>query len=385
MSQSSYKELHMVDNMYTKENNSKQSRLSISTLITFIFVLGIFLKQFYIGSSGSLQIGDVFMISPLLVILLVEKKIKIKSTDINIFIFIILSSLINLIYYMIYGNGKFIITNIYMTYSLFIIYIFRYLKNYKYFYYLLLRISKLIIILQLIIFILGLGRYFSYPSRYMGTFNDPNQFGYYILTMILVIHLTSNYLGKKVSLIYIIISLYLVYLSGSSGMLLGLLIFILSKFIIHYKFKKQLLIFVILAILIFLIIDNKYVGLIKHVLVNERLLRKVDGVNNLGDLVYELIADRNLYQILVNPYGFIYGTGEGYFERYGSILELHSTMIGLLYYYGFIPYVFFIRWLKLNFKDIDINNIPIAISLLFTAFTIVNHRQPIFWGLLVLI
>lgn len=385
MIQSSFVELNMSNNKNTIKNHSKKNGLNINKLIVFLFILGVFLKQFYLGSSGSLQIGDIFMISPLIVILVVDKKIKINITDINIFIFFILSSLINFIYYMIYGNDKFIITNIYMIYSMLIIYIFRYLKNYKYFYDFLLRISKIIIIMQLIIFILGLGRYFSYPSRYKGTFNDPNQFGYYILTMTLVIHLTSNYLEKKVNLIYFLIPLYLIYLSGSTGMMLGLLIFTVTKFIIHYKFKNQLFIFVILTILIILIIGNEYDRLVKYGLVNERLLRKLDGVNNLGDIAYKFIIDRNLYQILVNPFGFIYGTGEGYFERYGSILELHSTMIGLFYYYGFIPYLLLLRWIKLNLKDMDKNNIPIAISLIFTAFTIVNHRQPFFWGLLVLI
>lgn len=58
--------------------------------------------------------------------------------------------------------------------------------------------------------------------------------------------------------------------------------------------------------------------------------------------------------------------------------EVHSTMIGLLFYYGIVPYSFFVTWIVRNIKQ-QRRAIPIMLILILEAFTIINHRQPFFW------
>ena len=65
------------------------------------------------------------------------------------------------------------------------------------------RILKLILVVQLAVYVLGAGRiYYEYwdANRYMGTFNNPNQMAYVLFLTILLIYC---YDSEHLSLIHI--------------------------------------------------------------------------------------------------------------------------------------------------------------------------------------
>ena len=86
---------------------------------------------------------------------------------------------------------------------------------------------------------------------------------------------------------------------------------------------------------------------------------------------------------IIAPEYFLYGCGEGYWERFlsisGETRELHSTMISLWYCYGIVPYMFFIKWLWDNINNCPMSVAGVYIALILEALTLVNHRQPLFW------
>ncbi len=63
---------------------------------------------------------------------------------------------------------------------------------------------------------------------------------------------------------------------------------------------------------------------------------------------------------------------------------MHSTMIALCYYYGIMPYALFLKWLSDNLRDIPRRSVGVFIALILEAFTLANHRQPLFWTMFVM-
>lgn len=365
-------------------SSKSENKISISAITSIIFSLALFMKQFYLRASGTIQLGDTIFLLLFFILVLNDKKIIINNIDINIYIFIFLANVINLLYHFVYNDYSFILTNFYLMYAFIIVYIARKLVDYDAICYkFIVKTTKAIIFFQFFIYIIKKGRYYYFPSRYMGTFNDPNQFGYYIITSFFLLYLFSTMIEKKVNVVWFAITFYLIYKSDSASMLIGYIIFIffyvVNKIENKYHINKWFICLIIMAVLLFLSLESK-----KHYILNDRLSAKLNGVNSVSDLIYKYLNDRAMLQILKNPYGFFYGTGEGMFLRYASKLELHSTIIGLFYYYGLVPFLFFIKWIKLNLKDINDKVLCVYLAIIFIAFTLINHRQPTFWIIFVL-
>ena len=169
-------------------------------LYEVLLCIYLLLKPYYIFSSGSLQIGDIILtVAFILYLLKNRKKSIIKDTvkrNKKYILFVLLTFVVNGIYYFAYYKYKFIISSLYYVFNLFIIMLFTEFINDDKKLVIMKNIVRFNIIAQLGIFALGLGRYYA-PTRYMGTFNDPNQFAYYIFTSYLMIHLISIKTNEK--------------------------------------------------------------------------------------------------------------------------------------------------------------------------------------------
>lgn len=59
------------------------------------------------------------------------------------------------------------------------------------------------------------------------------------------------------------------------------------------------------------------------------------------DFSNSIIADRQLDKLLLYPEKMLYGAGQGAFERFtraSGTNEVHSTLPGILFYYGAVPF-----------------------------------------------
>lgn len=357
----------------------------------YLFLIGAFTKQFYILPSGLLQIGDIFMI--LSVIGYASRnQLKIAHVEKYLIIFICCAMTINGIYALLYENFVFYKYSVYFIFNLIIVIAFRTFAKSKSFLVNLRKVFKANIITQIAIYLSGKGRWYD-ANRYKGTFNDPNQYGYFLLMSIAMVLLIDILLHQKKSVVWVVIATITIAVSGSTGMTgacaLLLIITVWDEKIRHLpsKMATAIIILFLAFLVLFILVGNQFgriflseiKGGIEPTTIISRLSGKLSKFSE-GSLIWSIAEDRSMTKVLKYPWMMIYGAGEGMYERIlpteGN--EVHSTMIALLFYYGIIPYTFFITWIRKNLTQ-NKKCIPIMCVLILEAFTIINHRQPFFW------
>lgn len=377
------------------------NKLSLS-LGEISFGIFIFMKQFYFLKSGSLQIGDTFVIVSFLY-LWYSKKVEIYKKDILLFIFLWFVIIINLSYFTVYNNKNFIMSTFHYIFSILVVITFRNLnvhernKSFKNF---IMSIMKLNLLIQIFIFFIGKGKYYL-NVRYMGTFNDPNQLAFFIFITFVIIYILSEICEKKISNLYLIISLILIVKSASTGVILGMSIFLIFKIVGNIKklkisnmitFINITKIIVIGLLFISIIVPNfKIIKMNFDNIVNESLLisRLKDKFNRIDvdSAEITLIEERGIDRIFKYPQYTLYGAGQGEDERFINSYhqgEIHSTIPSILFSYGIIPTIIFLWWIYININKIPISIKAIYIGLFIESFTLLNQRQPFFWMIIIL-
>ena len=365
-------------------------------IVGLLFCIGVFLKQFYLASSGSVQISDMVIAASVLAGL-VMGLFRIYKIDWSLIVFVALAFVVNVVYFIIY-RSEFLRSSLYMVYNLLVVIIFRTLAQDDTVILFLRRVFKLNLLTQLVIFLIGFGEY--YGPRYQGTFNDPNQYGFFILMDLFLLVLCSAYHNKKVHPVWYILAGILIILSISAGMILAYMIFLYFHIVLPVLNRKNTRVkvlvtlgIIVLTAVVFIFWDSILTFIVS--LLNwdaltqavARITRKT-GSRSGGNFITNFIEDRQMQRIFDAPYYFLYGCGEGMHERFLSISgeyhEIHSSIIALWYYYGIVPYIFFVKWLKDNLKGTPVIYWGVFIATILEAFTLINHRQPFFWMLFVL-
>lgn len=377
--------------------------MEIYNVLLCIYLL---LKPYYIFTSGGLQIGDVIISIAFLIFAIKKGKTnelkKLFYENKRLVLFIGLTFVINGIYYLNYYRYKFIISSLYYVFNLFVVFLFsNFIKNEKCLNSMK-RIVKINIIVQLIIFLVGIGRYYD-STRYMGTFNDPNQFAYYIFTSYLLLHMIGiKQKSSNGNFIYLLLSFALIILSSSTGMTMGIgIFFILEMFNIIIKiprlFKKYFVkIFTItLATITGVCIIAKYTDSFSFYDFESKLMntpimiRMVDkfsridsGSDESGLTIWE---ERGYDKIYNQPHVIFYGSGEGEYGRYIAAHdgEIHATFPSILFYYGIIPTIILLSWIWQYIKNQKINVQIVYLSMFLESFFLLNQRQAYFWILIV--
>ena len=382
--------------------------------ISICLYLYLLLKPFYINMSGTIQISDIFILIAFVILLLQKKE---KNEDILVkkmlkeykffLLFILFVFFINIIGYLLHSTNDFITSTLYYVFIAIGIYVFihkitdkKFLNNIYY-------ISIFNIIEQFVILILGMGRYYS-AGRYMGTFNDPNQFGFFVVLMIMFLYTIKNILNKssKGFIISFLIGIYMIFESASTGMILAISSFIIiqiwcnisniSKNIKKYS-KKIFYVLIIITILIlgFYIkyytepeFKNSVNTIIYNKIINtsiyNRLLGKFDKIET---STMNILEDRHLEQIVDYPQYLIIGAGQGDYNRFTDgryYGEIHSTLPSILFYYGIIPFMVLMYWIYCNLKGIKLKQMSVYIAILIESFTLINQRQLLLWVLLIM-
>lgn len=366
----------------------------------WLFLLFWLLKPFYLWESGTMQISDfIFVLS--FVMWLFDRRglISIKKPHIYFVLFVLGTFIINTIHSIINAKIVFLISSIYYLYNTFMIICISEYKDNDIFLKGLLRVSYTNIFIQLAIMILNQGRFFYGSPRYMGTFNDPNQFAFSMFTSFLLIHVITLYnqsQGKKskksLVLIMLILVFYMITRSSSTGMLLGISSFIFFL-IVYTIFSKKTPVFTILKILLIITL----IGILFYAVsgglslenissqtdIVRRLQYKANNVDTNG--LQALIEERGIDKLLNYPVFNILGSGDGLYGRFvESAFEIHSTLPGALFYYGIIPFMLLIAWMWSMLKGTNIAIIPVYLAILVESLTLANQRQPVFWMIIVL-
>lgn len=363
--------------MINKGNIESILNTSIAELCLYLFLL---LKPLYLLPSGTLQIGDFFLVISFLFCILEKKKIPFNKKDINFYLFVLFVIFINSVYCIYYFFTAEILhffkTNLYYIFNLFAVISFRNFSTNKKFQDNICNIFIFNIFFQMISVFLHFGVWYG-GSRFMGTYNDPNQFAFAILTTCcMILCITSDYTKK---IICIVASMYLIFISGSTGMLGAMMLIIF--FSIFRRLIHRPIIF-LSVISLFVLSFSFFTSYIEKINLSAfRLENKLNSGNPIESFIY----DRNIDLVLNNLEKCLYGVGEGFLTRFeGNSLEVHSTWIGLIFYYGIIPFVYLLLWIIEQLKKIKMTYIPIFVAIIIEAFTLANQRQPSFWILFLL-
>ena len=288
----------------------------------------------------------------------------------------------------------------------------------------LMRLLEFDIMMQLIIFISGHGgRFTEYwgATRYMGSFNDPNQLAFFMLISILLIFDISadkgvhaearNCRGKKGTLpnfikvhlpelITALIALFIIVMSKSTGVMLGASVFVFLLLLCSLReltVKKMLsvqtaLIFTavvgMVGVLMFWHIWPSADFNVQELEYNTltRIQEKLWKLSNGG--AGGFLLDRGADKIAAFPQYMLFGAGEGAFERFqlpgGGINELHCSLLSILFCYGIIPTVLMLIWCTKCLRGKNRWQLCALMALMAESFTLINYRQPMFWFLFVL-
>lgn len=384
--------------------------MTVMLLLVYIYLL---LRPYYFFASGGLQISDIFLILAFALFVLINSrsselyKIKVESMKENrlFFFFTVLVFCINIIYFISYPDSRFIMSTLYFIFNLFVIYIFTFcMKKSLKFTDNAFKIFVFNLIIQFLLYVLKIGRYWD-SSRYMGTFNDPNQFGYYILltySFVYLLNRCKNIKGKCDGLFMLIsffISLFLIIQSSSTGMILGFSTFIILAFIDNLKkpinFLKNnknkiaLTLMFCVPILVFICVLNpsffaNTVNKVGSSDIFNRVVEKINRAENTSNNTEEISIweDRALDYIILYPKYILFGSGEGGKDRFPMVhhfTEIHSTFPALLFYYGIFPMIILLIWIQRKLKGIDAKCYIIYFALIAESFTLANQRQALFW------
>lgn len=364
----------------------------------YLFLTFLLLKPFYFFPSGGIQISDLFFIASFLLYLLLAKKgdkIPIDKVDKWLLYFITLIFGINLIYSLMYGKFGFMISSIYYIYNFLIIVFFRIYVDDEGFLMSIERVCKLNIIIQVLIYVVKFGRFYS-ENRYMGTFNDPNQMAFFIFMSLITAYIISEIRNAKLHISYHIMAVVLIFLTSSTGMFLGIAVFYtvqaLTKVvkIINQNYNVKVLLFIIASLIMGLLFSAKiddYLTTFSQSSIIERVEQKVDKLsdNNMGATN---IQERGIDKLILYPEKIIFGAGEGYYVRFDKAytdLEVHSTALSILFYYGIVPTMLFSFWCYKNIRILTVSNVAVILSLFIESLTLLNQRQPLFWMIFVIL
>lgn len=359
-------------------------------LYVVLYCIAIFLKQFYILPSGSLQICDLFFCLAFLSCLFLQG-ISLYKRDLPLAVFVAFACLINIFYFALtdFSHIDFLESSLFLFYNLMIVFLFRSSFDNPNSLLAIGKTFKICIILQLAIFFLGVGRWYS-SNRYEGTFNNPNQYGFFLITIMYMNFNIDYAFQNRLKYLWVGLAAFLVVLSFSLAN--TLCVIVLIGFILLMKMYERLSksVFIGLFVCGAVLVCSVVGGVIMN---GQTLIRLFDS----SSIAYEALdtinqysasfletwgADRNMEALINFPVGLIIGIGGGYPERFGGQGELHSAIFQLLFYYGLIPYSLLVLWVWKNLKRTKYYLVPSFIGLMVYSLFGVAYRQPTFWMLI---
>lgn len=364
-------------------------RYGFGDMAKLCFLASFLVKPFYFQASGSLQIADILVLLSF-AFCFAEQGLgfKIRTIDFSITAFVFFVVAIDALYCAIMQDASFLLYSSYYVFNLMVIMLARSLFE---------RSSGLLrafmwvlfvdMLVQVASYLLGFGKWDS-ETRFNGTFNDPNQMAYYMLTSLAVISVIRKRFGEKLFGLWDLVSLFCIIVSASTGMMLGYVLLEVVKICVVFTGKGR----IILAGFVFLSSLLVFSGGLSVILSTamgdtssyQRIVEKLGKISfSISDVTYSnsIIGDRCLDKVVMYPEYILFGAGEGVWTRFAGAIpnECHSTFMGILFYYGVIPFCFLMKWIADNFRKADRASCLMVLAVMIEAFFLANQRQPLFW------
>lgn len=362
------------------ETNSKNNIIFLSDTnirdksIIYLILFSFFLSQFYFWSSGVPQFSHIFIMGAILLLFSKSSKINIEYSNI-ILLFVAYAICVNFAWYLIVLDSSYMMSTVYWIFNLLFFLLVMNLNQVQinFFYEKLLFLIPFSYIVEIIIWASNLGRY-DFEPRYNGLFNDPNQMAFWVLSSCAIYLYISGNGFKKITVYFL--ALFLILLTMSRSASIGFLMLTLGL-IFSQKGDLNKRIFVFIGTLVLF-------GSLSYFLYNLGVfdsiaLRFIEGLDQRDSQV----EGRGLFSFLDYPQYLIFGAGQGAHWLYNPTgNEIHSTWLGILFYYGIIGISLFLIFLYQIFKKLSLSNKMIFLGPMLYGFTTYSARTLIFWFLL---
>jgi hypothetical protein len=256
------------------------------------------------------------------------------------------------------------------------------------------RIYKLIyftalasIIFQFIIFSLSGG--FT-GNRVMAYFNNPNQLGYHcVLTLALLLFISEKLdingiwlmIGIFFTTVLCLVSLSKAAIISFLGMLLYFILLRFKDLIFAKKISKTSLVLVLIIIAVPIAYQYN-----NEVFSSNSLFESVKyRLSTVGQSEDDNLTQRGYDRLFVYPQYLLFGAGEGVYSRFGSMIEIHSTLGNILMSYGLIGISLYIAILFAALKKNKWKGLYIIVFITLFGLTHNGIRNTLFWIMLALI
>ncbi|WP_126212753.1 O-antigen ligase family protein [Thermus scotoductus] len=369
------------------------------------FLLGFSLAPFYFWQSGLPQPAHALLLTATFLAFIVRRKwawCGVVQTP--LLLFVVYSTLINVIVWVRYGDLDSLLSSFYYAYNFLVFWglqqliyssdprrIFSYLGL----------VSVALLCTEILLYLLGKGRFFG-ESRFVGTFNDPNQLAHWILWSVIIVMVMDYTLRRKLGWLSwsaLLLGFIILLASASRSGLLGFAAILLAvAFYVtrgRVRLNKTVAERWLIAFVAMLLVSGA-VTLVALLSTTE------EGTGTLGDRLTEQarfyvnriqegiftgeanLEERGYDRLWKFPEYLLLGAGEGANDRWADrtsfLGEIHSTLAGVAFYYG-IPgtalLLFFIVRVWIALPHIWLRFLLLA-PLLYSLGTY-NLRNTMFW------
>lgn len=369
-------------------------RVTLHDVSRYLFIAGAFLKQFYILPSGSFQLGDLaLMLSAGTELVYQGLALGVDRIDLPLALFVLFETAINLIYSVVYSSSAFFQPVAWYLFNLIVVVTVRGHLRDERFIRGLAGALRAALVVQVLVLLSGRGRQYA-GIRYMGTFNDPNQFAFFVFSSFLILKVCTRKGFVRAIPLDDVVGVLLALESSSTGMMLGFLLYYVFSVSLSGRDAVSKLFIVSVSIIIstffmvnvvwgdWLMPSTGYEVADKAV---ERINQKILKIRSNEASEGGFLSDRNMTRVMRHPEFFLFGSGESMSGIAGEGGEIHSTPVGLAFYYGVIPFALFVTWVRRNYRQGSGRpEAPPYLALLLESFLLAHQRQPFLYVLVAL-
>lgn len=366
-------------------------------IASFLLFVGVLSSQFYLFSSGIPQPSHIILTVFIFIVLL--KFIRLGRNDfltyykpsLYLYCFVLYSIFLNVFFSIYYQSIDFLTDVLFSSFNvlLFTTVTFFLTKNtYEYNRVFIIYLSFLSLLILLLICLLGFSRQ-NFGIRYNGFFNDPNQMSYWVICVYALFITFSR--RVRFDLLLLCISIYIIYLSESRSGMLAISFFVISLLIKMYSgFKIKKISYILASVFTALVLSSFFYLKDLNSTQQDISLPDSEKSSSLQNRVINTDVEsqlriRGYIRPLDYPEFLFFGAGKGLDERFNSAVEIHSSWVGLLFYYGIVGFLLF---LGSYFYYISISSWYMKCCMLaplFYGISTYGLRTPIFWFFLAVI
>lgn len=318
---------------------------NVPQFLLFIGFVYIVLSPFYVVQSGLPQPADFLMMFGILAassMMLIRNKLMFSKLSLSLIGFVGLVCAINLYHFIFTPDNRFLLSSLTYIYNAGVFAFFMILftkapEQTK-------RMLRYGFIISLVIQAVYLIFAGDFGSRNIGTFNNPNQLGYWALLVVASLYVLKEQSFKPSDYIWLSLCGFIGALSLSKAFLL-VFPFVLAVYIFSLKTKNlwRIILCLIGVIIVAYGFINPNFALCDYAA--EAFSPVVDRLDTLGKEQDDSLAGRGYLRIPANPEYLILGAGEGAFDRFApdyKYMELHAALPTILFSYGVIGLGYFI-------------------------------------------